>query len=643
MSLTDTEILKILSEYINDPKMKYAILIDGEWGSGKTYFIKNNFEKKHENVVYISLYGIKDKEDIDKKIYYRILGKNMPSKITKSKFLRKGIDVAKNTGDAVCSLTNEIIKKVFNIDISGIKNITSSEIISLFKNISDYVIIFDDLERCEMPINEILGYINEYVEHKNVKCIIIANEEEINKLNHNHNYELKVLSCLNNDVDYGENNGALGYGSITSGQNTKTNISKIKKRISNMYDENKKYQTIKEKLIGITIKYEANINDIYDKLILEYKENKKLYKFLEDNKNTCVDILKLNNCCNIRTIIFFLDRFEKIYSEIDSVEIDKKDIIIDLVFKNTIFSSIGIKNGIDIRKILSGAMCSNSVALKEDLKQSYNNYYTAFNFVDDFIVNGNIDKGKMIKCIEYYLSINYEKIDENDSYNRLNVYWELEDEEIKKCLEEVLSNIKNEKYNHQLFPKIVHVLSCIENLEFEIELIQNILVEMGKYIERNKIGYIDFHIFARDEKIAKIYEKNIKELKNKIELSGKYKYEENLKEIFESKDWGEKLYEYIREQDYSNKKQFLRDFDTSLIINKIKESNSKNIYHFKYCIDKIYNFSNLKEYFINDLENINYLIEKFDKMNKDDFGITKKEAIECLSEVLKEKKEILEG
>lgn len=634
--MDDDKILDILNKYIENPKMQYAILIDGEWGSGKTYFIKNKFVKDNKKIIYIPLNGMKNREEIDKKIYYKILENNIPSNITKS----KGIKLVKKTGGAIFSITNELIKKTFSIDISGIKNINGSAIISLFKNISEYVIVFDDLERCEMPISEILGYINDYVEHRNVKCVIVANEREINKINYDDNYELKILSCLKDDIDYGDKEENSAH---SSGNNKKVGIFEIKNRILNMYEGNKKYQEIKEKLIGITIKYVPDISVIYDELIQEYeKNNKKLYDFLKINKESCIDILKLNNCCNIRTIIFLLDRFEKLYNEINKHDIDKKDIIIDLVFKNIIFSSIGIKNGIDIRKVLSGAMCSNSVTLKNDLKQSHNNYYTAFNFVDDFIVNGNIDKDKMIKSIEYYLSINYEKIDENDPYNKIKIYWELEDEEIKESLRGIWSNIKNNKYNYQLFPKIIYALSCIENLDFEKEMIQNIIDEMGKYIEENKIGFIDFHIFARDEQVAEIYNKNIKKIKDKIEISGKNKNESSLKEIFNSEDWGIKLHEYIRKQDYLNKRQFLKDFDINLIVDKIKESNSKNIYYFKYCIDAIYNFSNLKDYSMNDLEKMSQLIEELDKMNKDNFGVTKKEAIEYLSEILKEKKKILE-
>ena len=209
-------------------------------------------------------------------------------------------------------------------------------------------------------------------------------------------------------------------------------------------------------------------------------------------------------------------------------------------------------------------------------------------------------------------------------------------------MQEILINIKSNKYNYKLFPKIIYSLSCIENLSFEEDVIQDIINEMGKYIENNEVDYIDFHVWVRDEKIAEIYSKNIKYIKEKMELSSKKQTTINLKEIFDSEDWGIKLNEYVKEEDYINKRQFLNEFDIDTIVKKIKNSNSKNIYNFKYCIDRIYNFSNLKDFYINDLENMGRLIEKLDDMNKDGFGITKKESIEYLSKILKEKKELLE-
>ena len=45
-NMDDDKILEILNKYIKNPKMHMQFLIDGEWGSGKTYFIKNKFVKE---------------------------------------------------------------------------------------------------------------------------------------------------------------------------------------------------------------------------------------------------------------------------------------------------------------------------------------------------------------------------------------------------------------------------------------------------------------------------------------------------------------------------------------------------------------------------------------------------------------------
>ena len=58
-------------------------------------------------------------------------------------------------------------------------------------DINNWIICFDDLERCYLSINEILGYINRLVEHNNCKVVILANEKEIGKINLNQRLENK--------------------------------------------------------------------------------------------------------------------------------------------------------------------------------------------------------------------------------------------------------------------------------------------------------------------------------------------------------------------------------------------------------------------------------------------------------------------
>ena len=76
--MTDNQIIEETLRYLSDQSYNYAILIDGEWGCGKTYFIQNvlkgcieEAEREQEHprkIKYISLYGCKSIQDIQENI-----------------------------------------------------------------------------------------------------------------------------------------------------------------------------------------------------------------------------------------------------------------------------------------------------------------------------------------------------------------------------------------------------------------------------------------------------------------------------------------------------------------------------------------------------------------------------------------------
>ena len=127
LMLTEEQILKIIKKYISKNETNYAILLDGEWGTGKTYFIREKLipllkkdykkEKKEKNKVfrlknetvkfknkkpiYISLYGIEDVKEISKSIYISLLGEKsnkwISAPINITQFLKPDIDYSKIT------------------------------------------------------------------------------------------------------------------------------------------------------------------------------------------------------------------------------------------------------------------------------------------------------------------------------------------------------------------------------------------------------------------------------------------------------------------------------------------------------------------------------------------------------------------
>ena len=105
-------------------------------------------------MVYVSLYGLSTIEEIDAAMLqaiYPALG----WKVTKLG-ARIGKMLLKHGGYDADFKLSEVVSK------SGAD-----------------LYVFDDLERCDAPINRVLGYINQFVEHDDSKVIIIANDAEI--------------------------------------------------------------------------------------------------------------------------------------------------------------------------------------------------------------------------------------------------------------------------------------------------------------------------------------------------------------------------------------------------------------------------------------------------------------------------------
>ena len=151
----------------------YAVMIKGKWGSGKTWFVKEALKKLPlQKSVYVSLNGISSCTAIENEIFreiHPILGS-------------KGMQLAGRV------LTGAV-RATLKIDLNGdARDDVNTEVKLPTLNIPDYlkvsnefVLVFDDLERCAMPVHEALGYINHFVEHDGIKVIVLANEEEIER------------------------------------------------------------------------------------------------------------------------------------------------------------------------------------------------------------------------------------------------------------------------------------------------------------------------------------------------------------------------------------------------------------------------------------------------------------------------------
>ena len=142
-----------------------CILINGDWGIGKSYFLENNYLKE-KNYIKVSLFGLNNIEEVKSEIYAQL------NKVLN--FIKNGV-INRFSGNDI-----NLFGGIASISIPYFENDIQSSIEKKCKK-SGLIIIFDDLERKNRNINmeDILGIIESISTIKNLNIIIVTNEEKI--------------------------------------------------------------------------------------------------------------------------------------------------------------------------------------------------------------------------------------------------------------------------------------------------------------------------------------------------------------------------------------------------------------------------------------------------------------------------------
>ena len=176
--MTYDEMNSFILNYIKNDITGRAIMLTGEWGSGKSYYVKNtlkpfledNEADKHKCVI-VSLYGLSDISEISKSIYIELRTiKKVSSSETET--------TAKAVGKIVCkTILNGLVGKI-GFDIGSINDKDLQEIYESV-DLTGKLIVLEDIERTQIDIIELLGYINNMCENDGVKVLLVTNESEL--------------------------------------------------------------------------------------------------------------------------------------------------------------------------------------------------------------------------------------------------------------------------------------------------------------------------------------------------------------------------------------------------------------------------------------------------------------------------------
>lgn len=317
------ELNNVIQDYLKAVDTDYVIMINGDWGCGKSYYIKHNlptvaanaecpspnddrqnkllkwgnkqsrelalkmqgkedgvqYDEKHYCPFYISLYGVSSVSDF----YCRVL---------------EGVFGMIGTG-------GNALQSVMETMVGTRVPVNAGMLIPY-----NAVLVFDDLERiCLDKISpiEVLGLINTFSEHRNIKVVIVCNEEAFRKKTIEGNIQLAL---------------------------------------------DDEYRQYKEKTVRFTYTCKADMWDVYHVLLSKYKE-KEYGAYIEECTERILALFGIGGKSNIRTLKFFIEIYEKLYNEVtDLLTSDARPKILDRLLTTTLIYVMEYKQGVSPKDLL---------------------------------------------------------------------------------------------------------------------------------------------------------------------------------------------------------------------------------------------------------------------------------------------------
>ncbi|HDE3849097.1 TPA: NTPase, partial [Staphylococcus aureus] len=311
-----------IKNYIDSDEL-FALFIDGQWGVGKTYYIKNKILKEFDDKIeirYISLYGLQNLYEIKSIIISKLIN-------TSTKNLRKVLKSMKNFQVVPYLNMNNFSDNILRyIDDNSLKKIKNS----LMKNNKSALLIIDDVERMsdKVSFEEFLGFIrNDLIDYLDCKVLFIGNLDELNKKADFHKNSEKIISRI-----------------LKFPNNREVAMDIVKSNLPKLFVKN---ISTKELFNGF-----FDISDEKKEIIFEKsKQNNLNYKYYH---------------LNMRTLNLVVSNFKLIINKMqDEIKYKSKD------FKITLYISLFISLFILYNEFRSGNLGESEI---KDLQFTYNDF-----------------------------------------------------------------------------------------------------------------------------------------------------------------------------------------------------------------------------------------------------------------------------
>ena len=175
---------EIIKKFVETQNQARVLALKGSWGVGKTHLVKSILSKENTDYHYASVFGVSTIEDLRIQLWSNLKVSNNSQAGKNSKFNLRQVRRLFPSKDS----SEDLEKLVEAMPVIGAVGgaLTSSALrlanhVIINNTLRGKLICIDDLERKsrKLPLDELLGFIENLTEDLGCKAIILLNEERI--------------------------------------------------------------------------------------------------------------------------------------------------------------------------------------------------------------------------------------------------------------------------------------------------------------------------------------------------------------------------------------------------------------------------------------------------------------------------------
>lgn len=174
------QLIHQIEDYTLEENRRYAIGLEGDWGSGKTRFIEQevapHLKKKGVDLIRVSMFGVSSTADLYEHIAMALVHLNDRSEKTRA--------IIKAVGGTVGNFVGWLAKKV-GLSLNVTVSMQSIAYLLLDGKVDGKgrLLVLDDVERRSVDCDDLslFGAVNDLVEGMGVKVLLVSNSLSINE------------------------------------------------------------------------------------------------------------------------------------------------------------------------------------------------------------------------------------------------------------------------------------------------------------------------------------------------------------------------------------------------------------------------------------------------------------------------------